>query len=159
MERILTVAGLVGLLGSLGSGCGTSSAAGGGHNTVALDTVELSGPAPFDCDKHREQIRRGGEPSSAFLVDLQCRVHPVWTCVSFCQGRDERFVTLVTARIDRSGQLASSMTKTGSGQGDYDELSLAALRAGTPLSAPPTEMLDGTGVVPLNVQFSCDCRK
>ena len=71
----------------------------------------------------------------------------------------ELFVSLISARLDRSGQLASSQTKTRSGQADYDELSLAALRAGAPFAAPPAQMLDGTGVLPLTIEFSCDCRK
>lgn len=155
MNRTLLAAAAVALLGGTGPGCATGSPVVTAEQPHGETLV--SGPAPFDCDRHRAQNR--DDALASFFVDLRCRVTPIWTCPAFCQGRDQHFVSRVAAHVDRSGQLASSQTRTGSGDADYDELSLAALRAGAPFAAPPAQVLDGTGIVPMVIEFSCDCRK
>ena len=150
-----------GLLGGLGLACasGGATGAGGGRGDDDRNHLAIAGPAAFDCDGKREEARAKGYRFAPFFIDMRCRVQPTWTCPSFCQGRDELFVSVISARLDRTGQLISSQTKTRSGQADYDELSLAALRAGAPFAAPPAQMMDGTGVLPLTIEFSCDCRR
>jgi hypothetical protein len=159
-ERALIRVAAAGLLGGLALACASATTgAGGSPGDDDRSRTSITGPAPYDCDGRREQARVKGYRFAPFFIELTCRVHPIWTCPSFCQGRDELFVSQITARIDRAGQLVSSQTKKGSGQADYDELNLAALRAGAPFAAPPVQMVDGTGNLPITVEFSCDCRK
>jgi hypothetical protein len=159
-RRALIGVTAAGLLGGLGLACASGGGTGaGGGGDDDRNRLSIAGPAPFDCDRKREEARVKGYRFAPFFIELKCRVQPIWTCPSFCQGRDDLFVSQISARLDRAGQLISSQTKTGSGQADYDELNLAALRAGAPFAAPPAQMVDGTGVLPLTITFSCDCRK
>lgn len=118
--------------------------------------VYVRGPADPDCAGELQRARAGGDAGQQFLTELRCRVHAGWKCPAICKG-DELLVTHMTAKVQRDGRPSDISVTSKSESPAFDDMSTKALKAGAPFPAPPQPMLDGSGSVPLKLEFACDC--
>src|SRR5687767_5593142 len=118
--------------------------------------IYVRGPADPDCAGELARARASGDANQLFLTELRCRVHTGWKCPAICKG-DELLVTHVAVKVQRNGQPADAQVTAKSESGEFDDMSVKALKAGAPFPAPPQPMLDPSGAVPLKIEFACDC--
>jgi TonB family protein len=123
---------------------------------AAAHMVYLRGPGDPDCAGELTRARQRGDASGVFLAEFKCKIQPAWKCPASCKG-DELLVTHVTVKVQRDGQPADGQVVRNSESKDFDQMSLAAVKAGAPFPAPPQPLLDGSGAAALKIEFACDC--
>jgi hypothetical protein len=130
----------------------------GSHGATAGGSrmVYLRGPAQADCNADVERARARGDAPALFLGELRCKVQAGWKCATVCKG-DELLVSHVAVKIQRDGKPAAATVVQKSESQAHDELTLKAVNGGAPFPAPPAPLLDGSGTVPVKIEFVCDC--
>jgi hypothetical protein len=118
--------------------------------------VYVRGPADPDCAGELARAKAGGDATQLFLTEMTCKVHAGWKCPAICKG-DELLVTHVAVKIQRNGLPSDSQVVSKSESGDYDDMSVKAIKAAAPFPAPPQPLLDPSGAAPLKVELACDC--
>src|SRR5437773_6044907 len=132
----------------IGTSAWLGRAAVGAGGPSAPKIVYVRGPADPDCAGELERARGRGDASLLFLTELKCRVHTGWKCPAICKG-DELLVTHVTLKVQKDGKPADGQVIAKSESGDFDKMSLEAVKAGSPFPAPPAPLLDSSGAVPV----------
>jgi hypothetical protein len=120
--------------------------------------VYVRGPGDLECPGEIDRARRGGEPSRIFMAEFRCRVNAGWKCPASCRA-DELLVTHVAVQVDRQGQLPESRVVSKSERADFDEMSVASVRAAVPFPPPPPQLLGAGSAAAFNVELACDCAR
>ena len=134
----------------------TAAAGGKGGAAPGFRMVYVRGPGDPDCEADLARARARGDASELFLTEFKCRVHARWKGAASCK-KDELLVAHVTVKVQRNGQPSEAQVVRPSDSREFDEASLAAVKAGAPFPAPPAPLLDDTGAASLKIEFVCDC--
>jgi hypothetical protein len=117
--------------------------------------VYVRGPAEPDCAFETNRAKARNDAAALFVAEFKCKLQAGWKCAASCKA-DELLVTHATVRVAADGKPADPQIVQKSENAEFDQLSLAAIKAGAPYPAPPPAMADGSGA-PLKIEFVCDC--
>jgi hypothetical protein len=117
--------------------------------------VYVRGPIRSDCDFERQRARARNDEAGLFVAEFKCKVQQAWDCAAACKA-DELLVSHITVRVAADGKPAEPQVVQKSDTAAFEQLSVAAIKAGAPYPAPPAALTDAGGA-PLKIEFVCDC--